>query len=111
MDGVAVNSALHEEYNVVCSYAFESSFCQATILFIRRKQSGFLAGAWLTLALSVVGLSPPDGFTWTPRSMRSGAASAMEALGTPLQRLSSGVVGRSVPNEALAKLYIWWNLI
>ena len=74
--------------------------------FVQPPQAnGFLAGPWLTLALSVVGLSPPDGFTWTPRSMRSGAASAMEAHGTPRSKIEFWG-GWAIGSQALAQHYI-----
>lgn len=43
---------------------------------------------WLESALSATGNSPPPGFTWTSHSLRSGPASAANAIGVVLTKIT-----------------------
>ena len=69
------------------------------------EANGHLANIWWARAKQLGGISPPTGFRWPPRSLRSGAASASEAIGVPRSKTEwlGGWVSNSV---ALAKHYI-----
>ena len=61
--------------------------------------------SWLLTACSLVGASPPPGFTWSSHSLRSGAASAASAEGWSLEQIEH-YGGWSVGSSALRKSYI-----
>lgn len=67
--------------------------------------NGGLAQPWLARALKLVNMAPPDGETWTPRSLRSGGASAAEALGVTRSKIEY-LGGWAPGSTALAKHYI-----
>jgi len=69
------------------------------------EQNGVLASGWFDDALAAVPDRPPAGAVWTPRSLRSGAASAAEAERVP--RSKTEYLGGWVPGStALAQHYI-----
>ena len=67
--------------------------------------AGSLADGWLTTALAAFDHKPPAGAQWTPRSLRSGAASAAEAAGVP--RSKTEYLGGWAPgSSSLTEFYI-----
>lgn len=69
------------------------------------ETNGSLAGPWLTLALQHITVNPPQGFVWTPRSLRSGAATACEKANIP--RSTTEFLGGWAPRSvAVDKHYI-----
>ena len=68
-------------------------------------KNGPLLVPWMALALAAVQVTPPDGSHYTPRSLRSGAASACEKAGIPRSTLEF-LGGWCAGSTALAKHYI-----
>jgi len=55
---------------------------------------------WIVNGFSVLGEAPPMGFSWSSHSLRKGAASAMNAIGVPLDTICS-IGGWSIKSAAV----------
>lgn len=51
------------------------------------ERNSSLAPAWFSMALSAISEKPPAGTVWVPRSCRSGACSAAEAIGVTRSKI------------------------
>lgn len=69
------------------------------------ERNAVMATAWLTTALTASSRQPPAGCVWLPKSLRSGAASAMSAINVPRPAIEA-LGGWAIQSTALQKHYI-----
>ena len=69
------------------------------------EKNATMADAWLATALKASARQPPTGCAWLPKSLRSGAASAMSAIGVPRPAIEA-LGGWAIGSTALQKHYI-----